>query len=127
MLSRPLFLSVVLAFVLLLPASVTWAAAADQSRPLPPDATVGWLQMSAMPSIVIDEQPHKLSAAAQIRNQKNLIVQVSSLSGKEDVPVLYQTNKIGQVVRMWLLTDVEYQRIHSGEKQSVVTPMPSQH
>jgi len=97
-----------------------------EDRPLPADGILGTLKSSAMPKIVIDGNQVKLTAAAQIRNQKNLIVQVSALSGSAsapDVNVLYKKSKQGQIERIWLLTDQEYQRIKSGVKSAPLPPI----
>ena len=87
-------------------------AAAD--RPLPKDGILGMFHPAAIPAIVIDDETIKLAAGAQIRDQKNLIVQTGAINGP-DVHVLYQKNPQGQIQHMWILTDQEYQHISSGD------------
>ncbi len=97
-----------------------------QDRPLPADATLGTLKASAVPKIVIDGNPLKLTAGAQIRNQRNFIIQASALSSStagSDVNVLYKKSRQGQIERLWLLTDQEYQRIKSGAKSAPLPPV----
>jgi len=98
------------------------AGFAMESRPLPANGTLGTLKLSAMPGIVIDGQAYKLSASAQIRNQKNLLVQTTSLSGP-DVGVLYKKSSQGQIDRIWILTDLEYQNIKNGVKPTPLMPV----
>jgi len=95
--------------------------AAPQPRPLPTNGLLGTFQPSALPKFVIDNQPYVLSAGAQIRNQKNLIVQTATLSGPE-VKVLYTKNRQGQLYRIWILTDAEYERIKSGTPATPAVP-----
>jgi hypothetical protein len=92
------------------------ARATAESRPLPADGMLGTLKPSAIPSIVIDNKVVPLSPAAQIRDQRNLIIQTRAIKGP-DVYVLYEKNKLGQIERMWILTEEEYQRIKSGAKK----------
>jgi hypothetical protein len=102
--------------------SNSWASAS--ARPLPKDGVLGVLSLSSMPAIVIDDQPRKMSASGQIRNEKNLIVQTSTLSGKQDVNILYKQNKLGQIDRIWILTDAEYTRIRNGDPAPLPTALP---
>ena len=88
---------------------------AMDSRPLPANGILGTLRLSAMPAIVIDDQLYKLSASAQIRDQKNLLVQTAALSGP-DVKVLYKKSSQGQIDRIWILTAQEFQRISGAAK-----------
>ncbi len=105
---------------LLLCLFVCLRVAADD-RPLPYNGTVGTLSISALPAIVIDGQTHKLTAGAQIRNDKNLIVQTATLKGA-DVKVLYNLNKLGQVDRIWILTPAELQQFESGTRPKPIYP-----
>jgi len=95
--------------------------AAPQVRPLPANGILGTFQPSALPKIVIDGQVCVLSAGAQIRNQKNLIVQTGTISGP-DVKVLYTKDRQGQLSRIWILTDAEIERINSGAPATAVLP-----
>ena len=92
---------------------------AAESRPLPANAQLGVLSPSARPRIVIDDQVYSLSAGAQIRNQKNMLIQTASLAGR-DVKVLYKKSAQGQIDRIWILTDAEVERISSGAKPAVL-------
>lgn len=107
---------------------LTWSApalATAEIRPLPANGVLGTLSLTAMPAIVIDDQPRTLSASGQIRNQKNLIVQTSTLKAQADVKVLYKTNRSGQIDRIWMLTDEEYVRISTGAKAPLPLPGPA--
>jgi len=95
---------------------------AMESRPLPASATLGTLKLSAMPTIVIDGHVQKLDAGAQIRNEKNLIVQTGSLYGP-DVSVLYKKSKDGQIDRIWILTKEEFQRISHPVQPAPLMPV----
>jgi hypothetical protein len=97
-----------------------------EDRPLPADGILGTLKPSAIPKIVIDGKPVTLTGGAQIRNQKNFIVQVGALSGSAsspDVNVLYKKSRQGQIDRIWLLTDQEYERIKTGAKPAPLPPI----
>lgn len=93
--------------------SPSYAVVAD--RPLPKDGLLGKFKPSAIPTLVIDNKVVKLSAGAQIRDQKNRIVQIAGIRGP-DTNVLYEKNQQGQIERMWMLTDEEYKRIKAGAK-----------
>jgi len=112
-----LIFSVLLSFMLSAP-----SVAAPEARPLPANGILGSFQPSALPKIVIDDQTYILAAGAQIRNQQNLIVQKSTISGP-DVNVLYKKNRQGQIERIWILTDAEFKRISSGEKPAPLMPV----
>ena len=95
-----------------------------EDRPLPYNGTVGTLSISALPTIVIDGQTHKLTAGAQIRNEKNLIVQTATLKGA-DVKVLFKVNKLNQIDRLWILTQEEVKQFESGTRPKPIYPTKS--
>lgn len=99
--------------------------AAIENRPLPEDGVLGVFKSSQIPVIIIDNKEVKLSAGAQIRNQKNVIVQTALIKGENkgaDINVLYKKNKMGQIQRMWILTDEEVGRVKSGNKLKPLPP-----
>jgi len=98
------------------------AGFARDIRPLPASGILGTLKQSAMPTVVIDQQVYTLTAGAQIRNQQNMIVQTGSISGP-DVKILYKKASSGQIDRIWILTDDEYQRISTGAKPNALRPV----
>jgi len=51
-----------------------------------------------------------------------LLVQTTSLSGP-DVGVLYKKSSQGQIDRIWILTDLEYQNIKNGVKPTPLMPV----
>ncbi|MET3109031.1 hypothetical protein AAKU67_003348 [Oxalobacteraceae bacterium GrIS 2.11] len=106
------FARVGFALLLLLSAMVSNPSFAED-RPLPKNGILGTFKPSLLPKFVIDENLVRAGAGVQIRNQKNLIVQTSALSGP-DVKILYTKNNQGQVERIWILDDEEFQRIRSG-------------
>jgi len=106
-------------FLILMISKLSLAA---EGRPLPANAILGIFSPSALPRIVIDGQGYLLSAGAQIRNQNNLIVQTSNISGP-DIEVLYKKSRQGQIDRIWILTRAEFDRIRSGVKPASVMPV----
>lgn len=79
-------------------------------RPLPDIGLLALWQASSLPQMIIDGQPVRLTAGAQIRDQKNLIVQPSAVPAV-DVHILYKATQARQIERIWILTDAEYLRI----------------
>jgi hypothetical protein len=95
-------------------------------RPLPKDGVLGVFSPSKLPAIIIDDKEVKLGAEAQIRNQKNVIVQTTTLkaeSNGQDVKILYQKDKLGQIKRIWILTDEEYHRVKYGAPPKPLPPI----
>jgi hypothetical protein len=88
---------------------------AMEDRPLPADGILGVLTASALPKVIVDNKQVQLGAGAQIRNEHNLIVQIPAIK-RTDLNILYEKNSQGQIQRIWLLTDAEYERIKSGVK-----------
>jgi hypothetical protein len=80
-------------------------APGGMARPMPAAAKKGQLTPGAAGMVWIDGNPMTLSIAAQIRNDRNLIVQPSSL--QQTVSVRYLTDASGAVFRVWILTATE--------------------
>jgi hypothetical protein len=102
--------------ILCLLAGLTMSNVSYADRPLPANGVLGVFKPSATPNMVIDNQPVKLGAGAQIRNEKNMIVQPAALSGA-DVHILYKKGIQGQIDRIWILTEAEYERISQAAKK----------
>jgi hypothetical protein len=81
------------------------AAAAAQARQIPDDAKRGKIVQIQEVMVEIDGRPMRLSAAAQIRSQDNLIIMPMSLP--RFALVKYTLDATGQVHRVWLLTPAE--------------------
>jgi hypothetical protein len=100
-----------------------YAVLAD--RPLPKDGVLGVFSPSKLPKIIIDDKEVKFAAGGQIRNQKNVIVQPVTLKAEnkgEDVKILYEKDTLGDVKRIWMLTDAEVERVKAGNKAA---PLPA--
>jgi hypothetical protein len=87
------------------PGQSTMHAPGGVARPMPANTKKGNLTGSAAGTVVIDGNAMPLSVAAQIRNEKNLIVQPSTL--RQPVTVRYLTDTSGAVWRVWILTAAE--------------------
>jgi hypothetical protein len=75
------------------------------ARPLPALALKGTLTPGDSGAVWIDGKSVPLSVSAQIRNERNLIVQPSSL--QQPAKVRYLTDASGAVSRVWILTAAE--------------------
>jgi hypothetical protein len=90
---------------LLIAALVLPAAAAAQARQIPDDAKRGKIVQIQDIMVEIDGRPMRLSAAAQIRSQDNLIIMPMSLP--RGALVKFTLDGTGQIHRVWLLTPEE--------------------
>ena len=76
------------------------------TRTLPPEAKVGvMLRPKGDGLVVIDGQTMPLTATAQFRSPRNLIVMSMSIQDTKDV--VYVNNAAGAVHRVWLLNPAE--------------------
>ena len=76
------------------------------TRTLPPEAKVGVMQPPKGDGLVIiDGKSKPLTATAQFRSPRNLIVMSMSIQGEKNV--VYITNAAGAVHRVWLLNPSE--------------------
>ncbi|MES2262036.1 MAG: hypothetical protein V4724_26240 [Pseudomonadota bacterium] len=89
----------------LLAAALTLPALAD-GRPFPQQAKRGKMTPAYAPDIVIDGQMRRLTPAARIFSQDNLIEMPASLRGR-DIPVNYVEDASGQIDLVWILTREE--------------------
>ena len=97
--------------------AVTAFAAHAFDRPFPPAAKRGTMTPAFYPAIVIDGKMRKLSAGAQIRNEKNLIEQPAYLRDTEFV-VNYTESQDGDIDRVWILSKDEAGRSLSSQKNN---------
>lgn len=82
--------------------------AAAQLRKFPIDALRGELQITQPPEMLLNGRPVRLSPAARIRGEDNLIRMPASLAGQKAL-VHYTTDLEGQLREVWLLTEAERQ------------------
>lgn len=75
-------------------------------RPFPQNAKRGTMSPAIYPNIVIDGKLRRLTAGSFIRNQDNLIQMPATLA-KGEYKVNYTVNIQGDIVNIWMLTDVE--------------------
>jgi hypothetical protein len=93
-------------FMLLLAIGSSLLAAQANARPFPANVKRGVLNCSAAPKIVIDDKLMASTPATRIYNDANLIVMPAYLGSASKV-VNYTLNTVGQVERIWILTDAE--------------------
>jgi hypothetical protein len=87
------------------PGQTTMLAPVGVARPIAVAAKKGQMTPGAAGMIWIDGKAMMLSIAAQIRNEKNLIVQPSAL--QQPATVRYLTDASGAIFRIWILTAAE--------------------
>ncbi len=76
------------------------------ARPFPEGAKKGKMAPpQGMMEVVIDGKAYPRAPGLQIRNQQNMIVMSSTIL--EEVPVRYQFDATGAVIRVWVLTRTE--------------------
>jgi hypothetical protein len=81
------------------------AAAFAQLRTIPPGAQRGWIRHAQEMQVLISGKRLQLAPGAQIRDAENRIVVPAALPA--GVLVKYTLDRLGQVNRVWILTDVE--------------------
>lgn len=77
-----------------------------QARPFPGHVRRGILKCSAAPQIVINDKLMVTTPSTRIYNDANLIVQPAYLGSVSKV-INYTLNNMGQVDKIWILSDVE--------------------
>ena len=82
-------------------------------RPFPVDIKMGVLNLSAGANIEINGVNRQLTAGAQIRDDKNHILQPSALMGSA-VKIIYKENSQGQIDRIWILNGAELVKYAKG-------------
>jgi hypothetical protein len=80
--------------------------AQSASRPFPPEAWRGQLQIAQPPLVSMDDRPVMLSPGARILDTSNRVVLSASLVGRTHT-VNYLLNPQGQITQVWLLTEAE--------------------
>lgn len=75
-------------------------------RSLPEETRKGVLAAYDFGQVVIDGKPLPLSPGAQVRNELNMIVMPSMLVNGP-LKVRYQTDFVGHVYRIWILSAAE--------------------
>jgi hypothetical protein len=94
-------------------------------RPFPQTAKRGVMKLAPYPAVIIDDKMRRLSAAARIWNQSNLIQVPASLSGDQFI-VNYTQDMQGDIDRIWILTDDEAKKPPPKATPPVTTlPSPS--
>ncbi len=93
-------------FLLLIAVTGSMLAIPAQARPFPANVKRGVLKCSAAPQIVIDDKLMASTPATRIYNDANLIVMPAYL-GSASKAINYTINNVGQVERIWILTDAE--------------------
>lgn len=86
-------------------AGLTCNVHAQLVRAFPPDSKLGELMAMRYPEVRISGQTMHLGAGGQIRGKDNLIILPSMLN--ESGPIRYQTDIMGNLHRIWLLTPIE--------------------
>jgi len=100
---RPLL---ALASLGLLMATLSALPARADDRVFPPEARRGRMTPGYFPDITLDGKARRLSPAARIFNQDNLVEVPAALRGR-DIVVNYTQNADGDIDRVWLLTAEE--------------------
>ena len=95
-------------------AGLTCNVHAQLVRAFPPDSKVGELMAMRYPEVRISDQTMYLGAGGQIRGKDNLVILPTMLS--EFGPIRYQTDIMGNVHRIWLLTPAEAVQAKEEEK-----------
>jgi len=93
-------------FMLLTMVAGSMLAMQANARPFPANVKRGVLKCAAAPQIVIDDKLMQATPATRIYNDANLIVMPAYLGSASKV-VNYTLNTVGQVERIWILTDAE--------------------
>lgn len=109
-------------FMLLTMVAGCMLAMQANARPFPANVKRGVLKCSAAPQIVIDDKLMQATPATRIYNDANLIVMPAYLGSASKV-VNYTLNTVGQVERIWILTDAEASTpLPKTDAAPVVTP-----
>lgn len=102
---RPYKITAMLASIATLATLATQPAWAEP-RPFPADARRGTMTPAYHPEMVINGKTRRLSAAARIFNDENMIEMPAGLRGRDYV-VNYQEDGEGQIRNIWILTREE--------------------
>ena len=105
---------VTLLTLVIMTAGLTCNVHAQIVRAFPADNKVGELMAMSYPQVKIGDRIMYLGAGGQIRGRDNLIILPTMLN--ESGPIRYQTDIMGNVHRIWLLTPVEAAQAKEEEK-----------
>jgi len=97
------------AYLALLPALMVAATALAQSRPIPADATRGYVRHVKGMTVTVDGTAMRLAPGATIRNRRNLIIVPLSLPS-EGAWADYVLDRNGHIFQVWLLTAEELEQ-----------------
>ena len=92
-----------------LSAGLVWPAAAQTTRPFPPTALRGVLQITQPPEALLNGQLARLSPGARIRGANNML-QTSAIWVGQPLLVHYTQDPNGLVHDVWVLTPDEAAR-----------------
>ncbi len=96
-------------FAAALSTALVWPAAAQTTRPFPPTALRGALQITQPPDALLNGQPARLSPGARIRGANNML-QTSAAWVGQLMLVHYTLDPSGLVHDVWVLTPDEAAR-----------------
>lgn len=123
--NNPMNFRRILLLLLLLSAMVVQAQGAI-TRAIPEGASFGELKGVGNGQIAIGAYLYRLAPGAQIRGTDNLIRMpdvLASVSG--GVPVRYQVDVNGDVIRVWILSATEYANLNPRKIPAQPLPLPS--
>jgi hypothetical protein len=89
--------------------SLALSSAAQTSRPFPPNALRGVLQVTQPPEALLNGQPVRLSPGSRIRGNNNMLQQSGALAGQL-LLVHYTVDPTGLVHDVWILSADEAAR-----------------
>ncbi|GGC84062.1 hypothetical protein [Undibacterium terreum] len=93
-------------FILILAMGSSLLSMQAEARTFPANVKRGILKSAAAPQIVINDKLMATTPATRIYNDANLIVMPAYLGSASKV-VNYTLNTVGQVDKIWILTDAE--------------------
>lgn len=101
-------------------------------RHIPANAKTGTIAVSDNRALMIDDKVIHLTAAAQIRDTRNMLIQPQTLKNQlggrlagYEVPILYTENNQGHVHRIWILTKDELDKHPLDEEEEEETNLPN--
>lgn len=81
------------------------AVSAQGIRVLPRNVVVGELQAVDYPNVKISDKVYRLAPGSRIRDRDNRIV--VPVSAPQSGRVVFNFDSLGQVLGLWILTDIE--------------------
>ncbi|MBS1169230.1 MAG: hypothetical protein H6R01_148 [Burkholderiaceae bacterium] len=104
--------------------ALTTLSAMAYERMFPPNTKFGTVSLENYPTIAIDGTTQAVSAALRIWNTNNLIQVPASLTGSKFLGK-YTKNLMGDVDRIWILTEEEAQKALANAPSSSSTSSSS--